>query len=371
MDENLTTNEHAPATRLSEIDGLRGWAALIVVLFHFIEEMFSHVEPSLKTPLLASILDGRLPVMIFFILSGDALSSAYFNKRDVSTVDRLLVKRYLRLTIPIFLSCLLVFILMRAGFVYHVEAARILHREEWLGQFLQIDTSVGRLIKYSFIDVYTAHALGKSFNPMLWTMSAEIVGSMMIFLTCYAWQRMRHPVVTVVAVAVLLMTLGSMYSLFFVGMALSHARRVGFLDQLRSAPPAKRLTWIAAAAAVVLNAVFWFYRVFIFFDMLLAVLVVVTVYSNNHMRAVFSNGFSRYLGDISFPLYLTHFSVLISVLSYGVVTTHRIHGEILLSNVYLWIICSLLLAFALATIFRLIEKRILLSTDKAVVGVLA
>lgn len=352
--------------RTREIDGLRGWAAVVVVLFHFIEEVFRHVNPILEHPLIGSLLDGRLPVMIFFILSGDALSSVYFRKYEASSVDRLLVKRYFRLTLPVFVSCVGVYLLMRLGFVYHREAAKIVGSEMWLAQFLDIDASVVRLIKYSFSDVYVGHSRGKSFNPMLWTMSVEMVGSMLVFLVCYSWQRLRKPVHILAVVSLGLTFLGSMYGLFLFGVILAYGRSQGVLDAFRSRKNMNLQTWLALMLLMVVNVALWALNAPASPFMVLSAGIVIVCYLNSSMGAFLSNKFSLYLGDVSFPLYLTHFSVLVSILSYGIVETYRDYGGVTLGNAYGWVLGSLVFAFLYAHIFRQVEKWMLKAVDRVV-----
>src|SRR5258706_1988331 len=94
------------AIRFHEIDGLRGWAALSVVVFHLYWETFGVVMPGLRNPATAFFLDAGLAVSLFFVLSGEALSAAYFAGKGEVAVVKLCVKRYTRLTIPIAATCL-------------------------------------------------------------------------------------------------------------------------------------------------------------------------------------------------------------------------------------------------------------------------
>ena len=99
--------------RLREMDGLRGWASLSVMLSHLLLGVFVKAEPPALTPFLKPFLEpllgGTLDVAVFFVLSGDALSASYWGQRSRKAVIRLAVKRYFRLGIPILGSCLIVF----------------------------------------------------------------------------------------------------------------------------------------------------------------------------------------------------------------------------------------------------------------------
>lgn len=357
--------------RLNEIDGIRGWAALNVLLFHFINEMFSGIFPCLKNPLVSPILDGHLPVLIFFILSGDAISSAYFRQANLTSIDRILIKRYFRLTIPIFMSCVIVYSLMRLGLVYNKEAAVVLHRESWMSGFLNIDATFIRLIRYSFLDVYTNHTSSKSFNPMLWTMSVEMVGSMIVFLICYVWGRLKYAPETMLVLIAFLMAVGSMYALFVVGIYLSYLRTTGVLLKIQNYKRAGKISWLGVVGVFGLNACYLGREQYVTFYMVLAVVFVLSVYVNGAAKRFFSNALSRYLGDISFPLYLTHFSILISMLSWGVVTEADSKHSITAAGIAPWVAGALFLSVFVAHIFRKLEKAILKTIDKSVIKILA
>ena len=88
--------------RLSELDGIRGWAAFSVLLFHIMWEVFGIKFPEFRNNYTAFILNGPLAVYVFFVLSGEALSTPYRMTGKRSSVTRLALKRYLRLSIPIF-----------------------------------------------------------------------------------------------------------------------------------------------------------------------------------------------------------------------------------------------------------------------------
>lgn len=95
--------------RYIEIDGIRGWAALSVVLFHFFPETFGVIFPFLHNPIFGFMSDGGLAVFVFFILSGDALSLSFFKTKDDKVITKIILARYFRLTFPIVISCFIVF----------------------------------------------------------------------------------------------------------------------------------------------------------------------------------------------------------------------------------------------------------------------
>lgn len=355
--------------RTIEIDGIRGWASFSVLLFHVLWEMLGVLVPSLRSPLLAPLLDGHLAVYVFFVLSGDALSSAFFRTHSLESVDRLLVNRYARLTVPICMSCTLVFVLMRAGLDFHLSAPPIVH-EAWLGRFLKVTPSIPSLLKYSLIGVYANHRSDTSYNPMLWTMSLELVGSMATFLTCYVWARLRSPAATIGAVALFLLVVKSEYGLFFAGVLLAYCRSEGLLERLK-AHQVWQVVSLLAIVAVGFVIVSHANEEPIYLDLIDSVLLVLCFYTNRGLLAFFRTRVSRFLGDLSFPIYLVQFPVIISLMSWLLLKASRAGGDIP-SATLLWIALAAIAAtFVTAKMFRLLEEMILRFLRRQTLRILA
>lgn len=352
-----------PRNRNLELDGLRGWAALAVVLYHVFVQMLGGVVPEILSPLSYALLNGQYAVFIFFILSGDALSSQFFRHNDPRAIDRLAVKRYLRLTIPIFLSCFGVWVILTLGLDHHREASIVLRNEEWLGLMLQVDTSIYRLLKYVLYGVYAAHTPEHSYNPFLWTMSYELIGSFIVFLFCYVWRSLRYPIAVLGVAAVALLALNSFFFLFLFGMGLAYARSAGWLDRLRAVPriqPAALLLVIAILALVGwrgANALPWPIA------MSLCALIVLSVYASNWMRRFFSASLSLLLGKLSFSLYLTHLWVLIFPMSWLIVQVELRDRGGKLAFIAIGALCAAL-AVSIAWVFEFGERASMLAVDR-------
>ncbi|MDB5350758.1 MAG: putative acyltransferase [Planctomycetota bacterium] len=108
--------------RLSELDGLRGLAAVVVVAQHLVHARYNteSVGPpwlnSYATSWLGIFSDGRAAVIVFFVLSGFVLSLPWMNGRPPA-YRPYLVKRVCRIWIP-FVIALTVATLLKIG-LYH------------------------------------------------------------------------------------------------------------------------------------------------------------------------------------------------------------------------------------------------------------
>lgn len=305
--------------RLHVIDGVRGWAALSVLLFHIFYEVFGVLEPAFRSSFTHFLFNGGLAVTVFFILSGDALSTGYLKNQSLATIDSLLLKRYFRLTSPIFLSCLIVYLLMKTGLMFNVEAGDIVHRKDWLGSFIPFQPSIISLCRYSFYQVYDGHSKSISYNPFLWTMNIEFIGSMLVFLFLYVSDRLLSPLKLLIPLIIFLFVAKSFYALFFVGVLFAHLRVSGIFTKLSTNRMWQIATISIIMILVILDTKLRFFNSQGHVNILISSGLVFCIYSSNLCLSIFSCKISRILGKISFPLYLIHFSVIASLTSFLII----------------------------------------------------
>jgi peptidoglycan/LPS O-acetylase OafA/YrhL len=361
----------ASHARALEIDGIRGWASFSVLLYHQFHEMLTALVPWINSAWLAPIFQGRSAVCVFFVLSGDALSTNFLARggADPSSIDRLVVRRYLRLTIPILMSCTLVFVLRLVNADLHSSAAVILHRTTWLGEDIDFDFSVGGLLRYSLLGVYTSHTKAVSYNPFLWTMSLEMIGSMLVFLTCYLWPRLQWPKWTVAIMALGLFAMDSLFCLFFAGMFLGQLRLESFFAQFEG-KRAQQALWFAAfiGLALLLVATYNLDKKPIFVDMAIGIALVFVLYAQSGIRNFLRGRLSTWVGEISFPIYLVQFALIISFESWLVTLWNERQASLgWLPLIGLATVAATLLA---ACLFRWVEKTLLHHADGVVLQVL-
>lgn len=304
------------SSRLDYIEGIRGWAALSVLVFHLFRETFGQLVPAFNSVLLNFWLDGPLAVYVFFVLSGDALSTTFIKTQDFSFLARLVVKRYFRLAGPILAACLMVYLLMKLGLNFNHEAGAIVHREDWLGSFIAFPPDFARAVKYGLLDVFVAHRKETSYVPFLWPMSIELYGSFILFTFLAIYTRLKNPLGVIAIATGWLTLLGSFFALFFVGLCFAAWREQGVFNRPLFAKWSPALiVGVVVADSFLMHYGFKPPQA----SIALAICLVFGLYSNQRCLAFFSNRLSRYLGRISFALYLTHFSVLVSFTSWAII----------------------------------------------------
>jgi len=343
--------------RLAEIDGLRGWAALSVVLFHIFWETFGAVEPGFRSMFTGFILNGELAVCAFFVLSGEALSSAYFAGRGHGSVARLVVKRYLRLTIPILASCALVFAVMTAGLAVNADAGRIVGRPGWLGSFVPFPASLTGMLRYALLDVYTSIPPTAAYNPFLWTMRVELFGSLIVFFLLFIEPYLKRPLLVLGVGALVGLAARSYVSCFLVGMIYAQARHGGVFSALQNRSWVAPVCWCGLATLVLADG--YLHAQGLHYtdgtQLLVAIIGLGLVFANKRMSDFFAAAPSRFLGRLSFPLYLVQFPVLISLTSGLIVRAHEASA---LSTAMVWgvSLASLLACLVAAILFEPVER---------------
>lgn len=229
----------ASTERLHQLDGLRGVAALVVVVFHGLAAFAPALTPDLHADPhwiadvpLAVAFNGPFAVMVFFVLSGFVVSTAVTRRSD--PVMLTISLRYLRLTLPALASILLAWALLQ---IFPTSAAG-LHAANGARWLIHIHNGdIPSLIAALQHGVYGIYRWGASdFNNVLWTMRPELAGSVGIYLI-YAMLPHRYRSAALVVTLPLILLVGSplYYCAFSLGALLQEARSAGRLPRISPA----------------------------------------------------------------------------------------------------------------------------------------
>ncbi|ANY72586.1 acyltransferase [Paenibacillus ihbetae] len=312
------------------LDGLRGLAAFVVVIAHFVqvfmpsviegrEEIrhFAFEEVLAETPL-NLLFNGNFSVCLFFALSGYVLSWRYFRSGDRTILYSAAIRRYFRLAGPAFASVVIAYACMIAGWGMF-DDVRGLTGSSMPDPFAA-DASVLTMVKEGLF--HTFFTYGAQYNPVLWTMTYELFGSLFIFafLLLCGKRRIRF----VLYAALVCWLLDSYYLAFVIGVLLSDLQHSG-KDRLARV----RRPWINAVllvaglffgsypyihpAGTLYAVLLWKtsnFDFFVFYHVIGAGLVLTAVLNSSRLQALLGSKWCAYLGKISFSLYLVHFTIL-------------------------------------------------------------
>jgi peptidoglycan/LPS O-acetylase OafA/YrhL len=286
--------------RFRFLDGLRGWAAFAVLIYHiFIDGLPANAFMADRGWWAkVFVVNGTLAVCIFFIVSGFSLSIRYLSTGDARGLVRIAAGRYVRLAIPIFAICTVSYALMTTGLIGPAES-----RPAPLDVFLRFTPTLDGLFGFSLFKVFFAYANAESYDPPLWTMSYEFFGSFMVFALLTLVRAWPPRTVVFGAVFLVFMVGQSYYALFFGGILIAD-----LVSRRHQWPAANRTGLVLCAGGMALGLFLtpWFDTVYIAVAMLLVAGIAFCV----PLRHAFENRLGDFLGWISYPLYLVQAPVV-------------------------------------------------------------
>ena len=318
------------------LDGLRGLAALIVVVSHFFQvfapsvfegreeiEHFAFEGMAARTPF-NLLFNGNFSVCLFFVLSGYVLSYRFFGTGDRSIVYSSAIRRYFRLAVPALASVFLAYLILvlDLGAYDNIRGMTLSSMPDPFAA----DANLLVMLKESLF--HTFFTYGSQYNPVLWTMTYELFGSFMIFVFLIVCG--RHRIRYAVYAILICLFIDSYYLGFVLGMLLSDVKNSG-----KERPAFIHRSWIqllllcagiylgsypyVAPQGTVYSILQWGtadFDFFVFYHVIGSILILTVLLHSSRMQSIFSHRFFAYLGKISFSLYLVHFTVICSFGSY-------------------------------------------------------
>lgn len=352
----------AESGKIVYLDGLRGVAALTVVFSHLVYMLFpamqtgdfstAHfplVEKLVRYSPLSLIYGGSLAVYIFFVLSGYVLTYKYFKTRRQEIVVSGALRRYIRLMVPVLFVVLVACSLMYLGLFFNAGAAGVTQSYSWLSTFYDFKPGIGDAL---YQGMYGTFIHGdSSYNTVLWTISYEFFGSMLVYVMALFFGNLRHRWAFYGATAILLAN--TPYLAFIAGLAL--ADLYNSADHRKYEVRNRAVLVLLLAGGLGLGSV---YEAGILLalarfgiglstsllPMIGAVLVLFVLLNSRFLQGLLSTALPRFLGRISFSMYLIHLIVICSLSSLVVV---------LLRGLPYYLLAPIVLAISISTILFL------------------
>lgn len=305
----MTSSPSAP--RLAPLDTLRGFAAVSVVIWHYGTGFGAMPMQGLLAPFYRS---GGYAVIFFFLLSGYVLSHAYLAPQRRPAVARNLFARFARMA-PLHYATLILVAGIQAWFVAHEGKPFVYQANDGWNFALNLV-----FLQQSGLQT------GYSFNGPSWSISVEVIVNI-LFFALIAGPRRLMPIfmaVSLAATALLLYAGGDLlysgtnplldrlllggFAAFFWGTALYQV-----------APPGRRASKIfdaafaVALAATLAMLVLRPQALWARLDLVIAFIAFPALLISA-LRGAFTSRLLaapalRWLGYVSFSLYLIHFSV--------------------------------------------------------------
>jgi peptidoglycan/LPS O-acetylase OafA/YrhL len=325
--------EPARPGKVQYLEGLRGIAALQVVLLHFVSGFLPDIAEHAVAPLHV-LWDGHTAVYVFFLISGTVLTPSFARG---GAWPRQALKRLVRLGIPIAAAAVLALLLLKVMPQTHLIAAS-LTGSGWLAMDSNAAPTLSHLSREITLDSlilgyreYTLFAPIASGRPLLehalnaptWSLHLELYGSFLLLaLVMLRARSQRVHTAAVILCAVLfgthpmfLFVIGHLFAaclgkppraaigaaLIVLGLTMSATKDWNVLESVRVA--IARLAPVAAP------------NLFQFQSQCAAVALFVGVLLSPVAQRLLSS--CQQLGRLSFSIYLLHFPILFTLACAG------------------------------------------------------
>lgn len=247
--------------KLYFLDSIRGLAALMVVADHFLYTFYASViagegTPTQHAPILNNLfhgfplgflVNGAFAVILFFVLSGFVLTLQFYQTKDPQALVKQAYKRYLRLGIPVVAVVLVGYVLAKTGALYS-PAAEQFFGGNYIGSNWHIVPHLLEAVYQGVVGIFMgAHP---TYNPVLWTMAVEFMGSFVIFMFAGLFGTLRTRWLFYIGAA--LLSWQTYFIGFFVGAMLADL----YVNRQDILAGVQRLAWPYKAGMLAVAALF-------------------------------------------------------------------------------------------------------------------
>jgi len=297
------------------LDGIRGWASIIVLLAHITVGLFAYTIPLYGK--LKILSDGSFAVILFFVLSGTVLSFSHLKSRE--KVLESVLGRYFRLLIPIAISTFIAFILLKNNLFLNAAVGDAIDKvnpslgnKQRFGNLFSVPPEFFTFIKFTFFDVFFYYKAPKSYNPPLWTMSHELIGSYLLYFYIYFFHTLKKTYIRASLITVIILLIKNTAGCFMLGYL---AARI--FNEFLWVKKYAIVRWISLSIFMVTFYVICFAKpTSSLIVSLLAFLMIISIGFSANLKKFFELNISQFLGKISFNLYLIHVPIMCSITSY-------------------------------------------------------
>ncbi len=327
------------AEKIAYLDGLRGIAAVNVMIMHFFivlapamiygNQIPSHLgnfELIFSSTPLGLIGAGNFSVCIFFVLSGYVLTQKYFRMMNKYLIIIGALRSYIRLLIPVLAAIILSFLLSSAGlFHYYAETVMITANNNPANYWINYWTFTPNIVDAIKQAMWESFFVGGDLNydPVLWTMTIEFYGSMLVFAMALLFGQLRNRWTFYLAAAVAFFN--SYYLAFIIGMALA--------DMFTNKTPVFRISNKIILSIILFVGLFigsypvstvtndslygflnngFFQTPKMVYHITGSGMILYVLSNSQWLQKAFSSPVPVFLGKISYSLYLVHFLVISS-----------------------------------------------------------
>ena len=239
------TNISTAKPRIEWLDGIKGISCLMLFVLHFFlgfypayhfgESQASHLN-GFETWLLNSPLNmfftGNVLVALFCMISGLVLTLQVMSmKNPLEKMPGVVIKRYLRLMLPVVPIGIFVWMASQLGWFYNIEAVQYT-LSGWLTQFYHDPMSLTSVLGAVFVKIWFYG--DDSVSTAYWMLSQMFYGSFLaILLGTVYWKIKKYAGALYLATFVIFLPRHDYFAAFAVGAILAWMFKEGHMDILK------------------------------------------------------------------------------------------------------------------------------------------
>ncbi len=335
--------------RIDSLDGLRGLAAISVVIMH----VYYVWGVNQSYPQFSMYIEHfGFAVHLFYILSGFTLCFTYFNNSDNQIIKIFLLKRFFRIA-PLFYICILLNFITIKFFNINVD----------IYSPVSIFTNI-----FLIFNLYPSHMIAESLTPAGWSIGVEWIFYLMFPLLIVLMKRKKYVFFVMLLLSLLYpilhkyipnILIGVDYTYFFNYFFLNFAPF--FLFGMSIYGCYKYLTSIESTSLMLIIYFFIFFISYIIFNKIIVnylsliwglnfILIIICLII--HPLPILSSGLFVFFGKISFSVYLLH-GILMGAMGTKIASFLKIFS--FLGNDNIGLIIYLMLYFAILFIISTIS----------------
>ncbi|MBD1584432.1 acyltransferase family protein [Pseudoalteromonas sp. S16_S37] len=316
--------------KVLSVESIRGWACFMVLISHlslvfypYLHSFFGKADQK-AFPIQSFIhespfgffFSGTSAVYIFFVLSGYILTKvALKDQNRLGKVYSMALKRYPRLMIPALASCLIAYAAIKGVDISSPHLSDWINGYRHSQEFSLVDAIYNGAIDVFFISGESAY------NPVLWTMKIELIGSFVVYALCLNRLTLKIPYLAVVFLILIvvgvqqqivspklglgLMSFFGGYFFSLYGKQLSTKIAFAFL-----------LVGMYLAGAHNTSSSYQFIHMFLgnytynLANFMSGFFIVYAILFNSRLNSAFSGKLSVFMGKVSFSVYLIHIPII-------------------------------------------------------------
>lgn len=303
--------------RIDYIDGLKGLAALSVFSWHFTlstGHIYMPMSELCNNNITKFLIDGGLAVCMFILLSGFSNSLSMAKKpTTISNAKETIVKRYLRMAVPIAPILIIIFLMRCAEMMWNYEFADWASWEQATHSY-NIST-LNYLLPLRLIKAIIVSPMGDTTGLDLptWMLRYILLGSYMILLLHILTHDMKKNTKLGISVFVMFLS-GYMLSPYYIPMIAGFILLVGYPHLQQT-----KYKYILSILSICLAIFCYYFMPQLKFPMtcvITAILIFIAVITNPLLQKLLGLGIFKKLGRVSFMVYLVHMPIICSMSHY-------------------------------------------------------